>query len=263
MKEKILKLLKSIFTIVIISYISFSIILYFNQKGMLYYPNEIDFFACNNFTDLEKKQYKTTRFYEIDWETNNVVIFFHWNAWSACDRMGILNILKKTNNSIIFVEYSWYSDINNNPNINDILKNVDDIWEYVLSSKYRKIFVMWRSLWTGPASYYAKKFDINKLLLVSWYSQLYKVAASKYPIFPVKLLFSENYNNEEYLKSYMNEILVIHLKRDEVIPYRFGLELFEWLSSGRGKLISIDEWTHHNIFDNTDVNSEIINYFSE
>ena len=56
---------------------------------------------------------------------------------------------------------------------------------------------MWKSLWTCSASYYAKNFKTDKLLLVSSYSQLYKIAQSQYSIFPVKLLFTENYINEK------------------------------------------------------------------
>ena len=235
--------------------------LYFHQKEMLYFPNDKDFFECKNFEVDEIKEYKNTRFYEVSWQTNDVIIYFHWNAWSACDRIWLLDILKKTNNNIIFVEYSWYSNINNNPNIKDILSNVDDIWGYINSSKYENIYVMWRSLWTWPASYYAENFKTDKLILVSAYSELYKIAQSKFPIFPVKLLFTENYKSEDYLKKYNNEILMIHWKVDDVIPYKFWLELYNWLNNNKKRLITKNYWTHHNIFKYEDVVEQIIKFF--
>lgn len=120
---------------------------------------------------------------------------------------------------------------------------------------------MWRSLWTWPASYYANKFKADKLLLVSPYSQLYKVAQSQYPLFPIKLLFTENYKSEEYLKNYDNEILMIHWKLDNVIPYEFWFELYEWLNNAKKRLISKGNWTHYNIFEYEDVVDEIIKFF--
>jgi hypothetical protein len=66
----------------------------------------------------------------LGWKNNNVIIFFHWNAWRAYDRIKILENLKKTWSTIILVEYFWYADSEeNSANIKNILKNVDDIWE--------------------------------------------------------------------------------------------------------------------------------------
>ena len=77
---------------------------------MLYFPDKTDFLECDNFTEKEKINYSETNFYEVSWNNNNVIIFFHWNAWRACNRTWILEMLKKTWNTIIFVEYFWYAD---------------------------------------------------------------------------------------------------------------------------------------------------------
>ena len=257
-----LQKIKFLFIILWAFYLFLNIMLYFNQKEMLYLPdNSKDFFDCQNFTEKEIKQYKSTRFYEVSWIKNNVVLFFHWNAWSACDRTFLLDILKKTNNDIIFVEYSWYWELNNKPNINSILKNVDEIWEYINSNKYDNVYVMWKSIWTGPASYYTKNYNVDKLLLISSYSKLSKIVEFKYSFFPINLLFTENYDSEDYLKEYKNDILIFHWEKDIVIPYEFGLELYNWLKNINKKFISKVDGTHHNLFSFDDVNIEIINYF--
>lgn len=255
----LLKIIKNFFIFIIISYFLLNILLYFGQKKLIYFPNKDDFFQCKNFINEEKKEYKNTRFYEISWEKNNVIIFFHWNAWSACQRIWITNFLKKTWNTIILVEYSGYSEKNNNPNIDKILKNVEEIWEYIESKNFNKKYVMWVSIGTWPASFFTKKFKTDKLLLISPYSQLYKIAKNQFPIFPIKLLFTENFENENYLKNYDWNLLIIHWKKDKIIPYNFWEELFFSLKNTKNKdFLTKKFWTHNNLFDFSDVKKEII-----
>jgi len=266
-----MKILKKITILILSIYLFLNIFLFFNQKDMLYFPNKTNFYSCNNFIKEEKKDFQDTvkwpfmnirtKFYEIKWEKNNAIIFFHWNAWRACERIQILDNLKKTWNTIILVEYFWYADKKeNNPNIKNILHNVNDIWKYLKTKNFDKIFVIWRSLWTWPASYFASKFKTDKLLLVSSYDELYKVAAEKYPIFPIKYLFTQNYNSKKYLKNYKKDFLLIHWKKDKVIPYSHWLDLFNSLNNINKKMISLENSNHHNVFSKK-VEEEIVEYF--
>ena len=242
-------------------YIGFAVFLYLSQKSMLYFPESKDFYNCNLFEKDEQKEYKQTRFYEKKGEKKGVIVFFHWNAWRACDRSYIKSLLEKTGYSIIFLEYSGYSDLNNtSPNIKDILKDVENIGEYIENKDYKNTYVVWRSLWGGPASYYSSKFKTSKLVLISSYSQLYKVASDKYPIFPIKYLFTENYNSEEYLKNYNGDFLMIHWNLDKVIPYKYGKELYDSIKSKNKVFLEIPTATHHNIFDFDEVNTKILEF---
>ncbi len=250
-----------IIRVVFLSYFAILIFLYFNQKNMIYYPNhpkEKNFFDCPYYKQNEKKIYKNTRFYERKWEKNNIIVFFHWNAWWMCDRKYIKELLEKTWNSIIMVEYYWYSDGPGiKPNISNILKDVKNIWEYLENKNYNKIYVMWRSIWTWPASYFSKNFKTDKLVLISPYSQLYKVARNKYPYIPVKLIFSENYNNEKYLENYENKLLIIHWEKDNIIPLKLWEELFNKINNKNKRFLKIKNWNHNDLFYKTEVNKEI------
>ena len=149
--------------ILVISYLTILVFLFFKQKDMIYYPDYPEassFYDCSNFKTDEQKEYNWTRFYEKKWTNNNLVIFFHWNAWSACSRYEMKNILEQTWSSFIFVEYYWYSDLdtNNKPNIEKILQDTKNIWEYIKNSDYKQIYAVWRSVWTWPASYYTENF---------------------------------------------------------------------------------------------------------
>ena len=101
------------------------------------------------------------------------------------------------------------------------------------------------------------------MLLISAYDKLYKVWAEKYPIFPIKYLFTQNYNSDNYLNNYQNDFLLIHWKKDKVIPYKHWLDLYNNLDNKNKEIISLENWTHHNIFWIKWVEEKIVKYFSE
>lgn len=252
--------------ILVISYLTILIFLFFKQKDMIYYPNYPEassFYDCSNFKTDEQKEYNWTRFYEKKWTNNNLVIFFHWNAGSACSRYEMKNILEKSWNNFVFVEYYWYSDLSNNkPWIDKILQDSLNIWEYIKSKEFENIYIIWRSVWTWPASYYTENFKTDKILLISPYTQLYKVASDKYPFFPIKLLFSENYNSEEYLKRYKWELLIIHWNNDKVVPFFLGKEIYDWINTNIKELFEIDNWNHNDILYYEGVSEKIIKFLN-
>jgi esterase/lipase len=257
------KILKNISLLIWVLYLSVLITLVLIQKKMVYFPDNTPFAICDTFSKDEHKKYNGTNFYETKWSNNNVVIFFHGNAWRACDRNFVKNVLEQTNSSIIFVEYHGYADTDNSPNIKSILQDVKNIWNYIEQSSYENIFVFWRSIWAGPASYYAQNFKVDRLLLVSSYSSLYKIAANQYSVFPVKYIFSENYEPEKYLKNFKNKLLIIHGKMDRVIPLRYGTELFDSVTNWEKELIILPDWNHNNTLVYPKVTSKIIQFFSE
>lgn len=251
------KLFIQIPIIIITIYFLSIIVLFINQKSMLYYPNNTDFYKCTLFDKNEIKTYNDTRFYEKKWKKDNLIIYFHGNAWNACDRKNIKEILDKTDSSYIFVEYTGYAENNKKPNIKDILNDADNIWKYAVSKNYKNINAFWISLWTWVASYFSSKYKVDKLLLVSPYSELYKVAQDDYRIFPIKYIFTENYNSINYLKNYKNDLLILHWENDDLIEIKYWKELFNSSISPNKKMIEIENGTHYNIVDNEN-NREIM-----
>ncbi|MCD5380338.1 alpha/beta hydrolase [Candidatus Gracilibacteria bacterium] len=177
-----------------------------------------------------------------------MIVWFHGNAGRACDRQKIAGILEKTGYSYILVEYTGYAEGNSDiePDIESILDNVSDISDYVKDEGYEKVISAGRSIGTGPASLLAGKVNSDKLFLFSPYGELYKVAEDKYPIFPIKYLFTQKYNSVEYLKGYKGEVLIIHGDNDRVIPNKFGKKLFDSLITDNKEFIDIEGGNHNN-----------------
>ncbi|MFZ2655442.1 MAG: alpha/beta hydrolase, partial [Victivallales bacterium] len=91
----------------------------------------------------------------------------------------------------------------------------------------KEIVVMGRSLGGAVASNLAKNNNPSLLILESAFTSTADMAASAYPIFPVRLLCRFGYRNIENVKSIKCPLLVIHSPNDEIVPYSHGRKIFD------------------------------------
>lgn len=251
-RKKIFKLLKKSLTnllvAIIIAYILFLILFVFFQKSFIYFPNNQDFENCNGFKGYERKLASNTRFYYKQGSSNNAFIYYHGNAGSTCDRSIIKGIFEKNNYSILFVEYSGYSNDSVNPSIKRIYKDVKNIHNFLQENNYKNNIVYGQSLGSGPASYHASLGGVKKLILVNTFSSIEDVAKSIYPFYPVSSILIENYNNQELLKGYDGEILILHGEDDKEISPRFSKKLYNSLNAKNKEYILIENFGHNDIW---------------
>lgn len=257
-------ILKRVLVIVLIIYILFGLFLFFSQKSLLYFPTNQDFNDCVGFESYEKLMYNETRFYYKEGtKKDNVVVYYHGNAGSTCDRSAFKSIFEQANTSLIFVEYAGYSNDNrNNPSRDLILQDVENIYSYVEEKNFQEVSVYGQSIGSGAASYHAYLGNVDYLILVTPFSNLEDVIEYKYPIYPVSILFKENYNNGNWLKSYNNSLLIIHGSDDEVIPHKFSQELFEEVSTIDKNYILIENRGHNDIWYSSEFKDSIFKFIN-
>lgn len=259
MKQKIIAVFFSLLRIVLITYLSLWVFLYFFQSHLIYHPSQGDFYDCKELENYNKITYNNTRFYKLSQWGKWVLIHYHGNAWRACDRAFKQWILELSGNDIIFVEYSWYGWDSLSPNKTRLEKNVRDIKRYITKSWYNTVIVYGESIGTWLASYHASLWKVEKLLLVSPFSSIWDLAQKHYSIYPISLLLRENYDNIWYLKNFSKDIIIIHGINDVVIPINLSKKLYDSLDNVEQKqYFLIPESGHNDIW-----NSEIfLNTFS-
>ncbi len=230
---------------------------------MLYYPSNQDFGQCNGFNNYKKINFNGTRFYFKQGTRNSVIVYYHGNAGSACDRSYLKSIFEQSNASLIFVEYTGYSNDNVEPSKNLILKDVQNIHKYIAEKNYNTVIVYSQSIGSGAASYHAYLGDVDYLILVTPFSRLVDVVQSKYIIYPTFILLRERYNNVKWLENYKGSLLIVHGDNDLVIPNRFSKELFENVPNKNKKYVLIKDRGHNDIWFSSLFQKTIINYINE
>ncbi|MFC1756459.1 hypothetical protein ACFLY1_00730, partial [Patescibacteria group bacterium] len=73
-----------------------------------------DFKSCTFFQDSQKINIGGTRAYYKE-NSKKLILFYHGNAGSACDRSFLRDEFQKLGYSYIFVEYTGYSNDSRKP----------------------------------------------------------------------------------------------------------------------------------------------------
>ena len=230
-------------------YLLLGLFLFLNQKSILYYPNNQDFNQCSGFNNYEKINFNGTRFYfKKGTQEDKVIVYYHGNAGSACDRSYFKSVFEQSNASLIFVEYAGYSNDNVKPSKELILNDVENVHKYIAEKNYKHIIVYGESIGSGAASYHAYLGNVNDLILVTPFSKLVDVVQSKYIIYPAFILLREKYDNIKWLENYEGSLLIVHGDNDLVIPNKFSKDLFENVSNKNKNYVLIEGKGHNDIW---------------
>ncbi|MFT4326758.1 MAG: alpha/beta hydrolase [Candidatus Woesearchaeota archaeon] len=245
MKRTIIRIILTLFTI----YLLFGLYLFLFQRSLLYFPSDSDFFACPHFSEYEKIVFNNTRMFFRN-VSDTVVIIYHGNAGSACDRTYLLPFFEGF--STIIVSYPGYDGDDRITSKDTIQKTVLDVVSF--TDSFDSVIVYGESIGTGPASFHAKHTPIDGLILITPYTKLSDVMQAHYP-YPAFLL-RDNFSPIYYLNSFVKPTLVIHGRQDEIIPYRLSLKLYEAIPSEHKTNVLVDS-VHNTILGNREVISSI------
>jgi len=245
-----------------IIYCLFGLFLFFGQKSMLYYPDNQDFESCSGFNDYQKINFNGTRFYYKQGSFDNIIIYYHGNAGSACDRSYFKLFFEQSNSSIIFVEYAGYSNDNTKPSKELILQDVDNINNFVKENSFKNVIVYGQSIGSGVASYHSFIGDVNSLILVGSFSSLTDVAQSRYIIYPASVLLREKYDNVKWLQSFEGNVIILHGDSDQLIPYKFSQKLFNEITTEKKEYVLIDGKGHNDIWNSSIFREKLVEFIN-
>ena len=245
-----------------IIYCVLGLFLFLSQKSMLYYPDNQDFESCERFNDYQKISFNGTRFYYKQGSLDNVIVYYHGNAGSACDRGYFKSFFEQSNSSIIFVEYAGYSNDKIKPSRNLILQDVDNINNFVKENSFKNVTVYGQSIGSGAASYHSFIGDVNSLILVGSFSSLEDVVRSKYIIYPASILLREKYNNIKWLQNFEGNVMILHGDSDQAIPHRFSQKLFNEIPTEKKEYVLIEGKGHNDIWGSPTFREKLVEFIN-
>lgn len=221
--------------------------LYMMQRKLLYYPDTQDFFNCPQFDDYQKVNHNGTRFYYKK-RSKKLVVFYHGNAGSACDRAFLKPLFKDANYSAIIVEYTGYSNDPRTPTKALLEENIKHVVDFIEQEEITETVVIGESLGSAMACYHSTQMPVAQLLLLSPFETMVKLVQEKYPLFPVALLLKDQYNNADNLKDFTQSISIIHGSQDQLIPIHHARKLFDGLSSSAKTFVPINGAGHNDLY---------------
>ena len=239
-----------ILIISLLSYIGFGFYLYLFQNKILYYPDKQDFELCQSLKDSQKINFKGTRFYYKN-NSDKVIVFYHGNAGSACDRSFLGDEFQYLGYSYIIVEYAGYSNDSRKPGKDLLMQDVRNINDFLKTINYSDLVLMGNSIGSYLASYHSSIADYNKLVLISSFDNILDIARDKFPFYPMSLMLKENYNNGELLAGADN-VLFIHGGKDTIIPIKYSKDLYKKIKTKNKNFVEIKAAGHNDLYSNVE-----------
>ena len=220
----------------IIAYIVLIIFIYFYQRNLLYHPSEnnyqndkIQFKYDEIFINVDEEIQLKSWIIKKDFKKLKTLVIFHGNAGHLSNRIYKLNELYKLDINILLISWRGFSGNKGSPTENNLYSDAKASinWLNEQGVNNGQIILYGESLGSGVAVELGKENNFNSIILESPFTSIENSAKIYYPYLPVRLLLKDRYDSISKIKMIKTPILIMHGKKDDVVTFSMGKELFE------------------------------------
>jgi len=221
---------------VVLAYFVIILFVYFYQRSLLYHPSEnnylndkINFNYEEIFIETDKNIRLKSWFIKKDLNRFKTILIFHGNAGNLFNRVYKLNELNKLDVNILLISWRGFSGNKGKPTEKNLYHDAEEAvkWLNNLGVVSKNIILYGESLGTGVATEIGKSNIFGGIILESPFTSIANAAKIYYPYLPVNIILKDRYNSIGKIKNIKTPILIMHGKKDNIVPQKMGLELYE------------------------------------
>jgi fermentation-respiration switch protein FrsA (DUF1100 family) len=176
-----------------------------------------------------------------------VVIFFHGNGEVLAWRVPRFRALTADGTGLVALSFRGYGGSSGKPTEQALLEDGAATYDFAAARYAPARIVPWGySLGSGVAIDVATTRAVGGVVLEAPYTSTVDVAASAFPLFPVRLLMRDRFHSDQWIGALKAPLLVMHGERDTVISVAFGRRLYE-LAPGPKRFVAFETGTHVNL----------------
>ncbi len=230
-------MLWTILVTIFIAYWVLGTILYFMQHSFTYHPvREVSYSPAELGLDFEKVILRTADGLKISgWyvpaeNAKFTVLFCHGNGGNMTHRLDSINLINELGLNCLIFDYRGYGSSEGKPSELGTYHDAEAAYAWLRQEKRvgsENIILFGRSLGASVASYLAQNYEVRGLIIESGFTSYADIGQKFYPYMPVRLFARYSYKTEDYIKKIDCPILIIHSRNDEIIPFEFGLRLYD------------------------------------
>ena len=208
---------------------------YFYQRNLLYHPSEnnyaddeIKFDYEEVFIEVDKNIKLKSWFIKKDLKNKKTILFFHGNAGSLINRVHKLNELEKLDINVLLISWRGFSKNLGKPTEKNLYLDARKSVEWLNSKgvENKNIVLYGESLGTGVATELGQDNTFAGIVLESPFTSIAEAAKIYYPYLPINLLLKDRYDSIKKIKNIHIPVLIMHGKKDDIVPFKMGQELF-------------------------------------
>ena len=234
--------IKSFFLLILI-YFVITVVVYFFQRKLLYHPFSPQITGKGLIHNFETINFKTSDNFELKgWfhlknSNKKTILFLHGNAGNLDNRIDKLNFLGNMDINFLIISWRGYSGNPGNPSetglYKDALGGIEWLNKKGISND--RIILYGESLGTAIATEVAQNENFAGIILEAPFTSMVDMGQKIYPIFPVKFLLKDKYESKNKIKNIKSPILVLHGRKDKIVPFYMGEKIFEMANNPKFK----------------------------
>jgi uncharacterized protein len=178
-----------------------------------------------------------------------VVLYFHGNGDFLAGFFGRFREIIADGTGVVALSYRGYAGSSGQPSERGLLRDAAAAYAFT-SARYNvdRIVVWGFSLGSGVAVALAAEQPVGKLILEAPCTSIADVAASMFPIFPIRLVMRDTFRSDQRIGRVSAPLLFMHGARDATIPIGFGERLFA-LAHEPKQFVRFPEGDHNDLDD--------------
>lgn len=240
-----LRFLLRIIGAAMILYIAVVAVAYFNQRSFLYHPDTKRYTPAQaGLEDFQEVAIDIPEAHLVSWwrppadPDEPIIIAFHGNGGALADRAGHYADIAGKDFGLLTVGYPGYGGNGGEPSEAAFFKTALANYDWLIGQGYKaqNIVILGQSMGTGVAVWLAEKRPSAGLVLQSPYTSIVDMAAIQMPFIPAKLLLKDRFDSLSRISGIKVPIGWIHSRKDELIPFAMGEQLFAAVRSRKCKL---------------------------
>jgi fermentation-respiration switch protein FrsA (DUF1100 family) len=230
-------MLITIFVVLFVAYWGMGVILYIMQPNFLYCPvREVVYTPDELGMDFEDVIFKTDDDLSLNgWyvpaeNSKMTVLFCHGNGGNIMHRLDSINIFYNLGLNCFIFDYRGYGSSEGKPGEEGTYLDVKAAYEWLTKEKGispNDIIIFGRSLGGSIATQLASKVQSRALIIESTFTSYVDIGRKFYPYMPVRWFARFSYRTIDYIREVRCPVMIIHSRSDDVVPFEFGLELYE------------------------------------
>lgn len=234
--------IKSFFLLILI-YFVITLLVYFFQRKLLYHPFSPQITGKGLIHNFETINFKTSDNFELKgWfhlknSNKKTILFLHGNAGNLDNRIDKLNSLGSIDINFLIISWRGYSGNPGKPSeaglYKDALGGIEWLNKKGISND--RIILYGESLGTAITTEVAQNENFAGIILEAPFTSMVDMGQKIYPIFPVRFLLKDKYESKNKIKNIKSPILVLHGRKDKIVPFYMGEKIFEMANNPKFK----------------------------
>jgi len=223
---------------ILLTYLLFLLIVFLFQQKLIYFPDTYSLAEQQQFANQANLKlwpsvddYRGLVSNTSQTTGKGTVIVFHGNAGSATDRTYYRDALERLGYRVVLAEYPGYAARKGAPSEQTLVADGIQTVKQALNDFGEPIFLWGESLGGGVASGIVQsgQVPVKGIVLVTPFSSMADVAQHHYWYFFAKWLLRDKFDNVSNLQDYRGSTAILVADKDEIIPAKYSLKLFESL----------------------------------